>query len=138
MGRDFSNREPVRGAGHESNNPASGNRLGPEARPSLDKAPLERLVDIISNIGFKGSPAKSKDVVGRVYEYLLGNLASAEVKGGGEFYTPQCAAQALVAVLEPPTGRVFDPCCGSVGMFVSSGELFECTALVDNGLHRNS
>jgi len=82
-------------------------------------------VDIISNIGFNESAAKSKDVLGRVYEYFLGKFASAEGKGGGEFYTPQCVVQLLVAMLEPYKGRVFDPCCGSGGMFVQSEKFVE-------------
>jgi type I restriction enzyme M protein len=95
------------------------------AKPSLDKVRLGGLVDIISNIGFNQSAAKSKDVLGRVYEYFLGKFASAEGKGGGEFYTPQCVVQLLVAMLEPYKGRVFDPCCGSGGMFVSSEKFVE-------------
>ncbi|MDB6016525.1 MAG: methylase [Pedosphaera sp.] len=95
------------------------------ARPSLDKVRLGGLVDIISNIGFNQSAARSKDVLGRVYEYFLGKFASAEGKGGGEFYTPQCVVQVLVAMLEPYKGRVFDPCCGSGGMFVSSEKFVE-------------
>jgi type I restriction enzyme M protein len=78
------------------------------ARPSLDKVRLGGLVDIISNIGFNESAAKSKDVLGRVYEYFLGKFASAEGKGGGEFYTPQCVVQVLVAMLESYKGRVFE------------------------------
>jgi type I restriction enzyme M protein len=78
------------------------------ARPSLDKVRLGGLVDIISNIGFNESAAKSKEVLGRVYEYFLGKFASAEGKGGGEFYTPQCVVQVLVAMLEPYKGRVFE------------------------------
>jgi type I restriction enzyme M protein len=95
------------------------------ARPSLDKVRLGGLVDIISNIGFNESAAKSKDVLGRVYEYFLGKFASAEGKGGGEFYTPQCVVQVLVSMLEPYKGRVFDPCCGSGGMFVQSEKFVE-------------
>src|SRR6266705_2474771 len=95
------------------------------ARPSLDKVRLGGLVDIISNIGFNESAAKSKDVLGRVYEYFLGKFASAEGKGGGEFYIPECVVQVLVAMLEPYKGRVFDPCCGSGGMFVSSEKFVE-------------
>jgi type I restriction enzyme M protein len=95
------------------------------ARAELDKIRLGGLVDIISNIGFNESAAKSKDVLGRVYEYFLGKFASAEGKGGGEFYTPQCVVQVLVAMLEPYKGRVFDPCCGSGGMFVSSEKFVE-------------
>ena len=95
------------------------------ARPSLDKVRLGGLVDIISNIGFNESAAKSKDVLGRVYEYFLGKFASAEGKGGGEFYTPQCVVQLLVHMLEPYKGRVYDPACGSGGMFVSSEKFVE-------------
>ena len=95
------------------------------ARPSLDKVRLGGLVDIISNIGFNESAAKSKDVLGRVYEYFLGKFASAEGNGGGEFYTPQCVVQVLVAMLEPYKSRVFDPCCGSGGMFASSEKFVE-------------
>jgi type I restriction enzyme M protein len=95
------------------------------ARPSLDKVRLGGLVDIISNIGFNQSAAKSKDVLGRVYEYFLGKFASAEGKGGGEFYTPQCVVQVLVEMLEPYKGRVYDPACGSGGMFVSSEKFVE-------------
>lgn len=95
------------------------------ARPSLDKVRLGGLMDIISNIGFNESASRSKDVLGRVYEYFLGKFASAEGKGGGEFYTPQCVVQVLVSMLEPFKGRVFDPCCGSGGMFVSSKKFVE-------------
>ena len=77
-------------------------------REAEDHVRLGGLVDIISNIGFKESAAKSKDVLGRVYEYFLGKFASAEGKGGGEFYTPQCVVQVLVAMLEPYKGRVFE------------------------------
>jgi type I restriction enzyme M protein len=110
----------------ERENPTLKNVLPRDyARPSLDKVRLGGLVDIISNIGFNESAAKSKDVLGRVYEYFLGKFASAEGKGGGEFYTPQCVVQVLVAMLEPYKGRVFDPCCGSGGMFVSSEKFVE-------------
>src|ERR1017187_8157897 len=94
-------------------------------RGAEDHVPLGGLVDIISNIGFNESAAKSKDVLGRVYEYFLGKFASAAGNGGGEFYTPQCVVQVLVAMLEPYKGRVFDPCCGSGGMFVSSEKFVE-------------
>src|ERR1017187_10428843 len=77
-------------------------------RGAEDHVPLGGLVDIISNIGFNESAAKSKDVLGRVYEYFLGKFASAEGKCGGEFYTPQCVVQVLVAMLEPYKGRVFE------------------------------
>ena len=77
-------------------------------RGAEDQVRLGGLVDIIRNIGFNESAAKSKDVLGRVYEYFLGKFASAEGKGGGEFYTPQCVVQVLVAMLEPYKGRVFE------------------------------
>jgi type I restriction enzyme M protein len=76
-------------------------------------------------IGFDESASKPKDVLGRVYEYFLGKFANAKGKGGGEFYTPQCVVQVLVAMLEPYKGRVFDPFCGSGGMFVQSEKFVE-------------
>jgi type I restriction enzyme M protein len=90
------------------------------SRPSLDKHRLGELVDIIGNIGLGDDAARSKDILGRVYEYFLGKFAAAEGKSGGEFYTPQCVVKLLVQMLEPYKGRVFDPCCGSGGMFVQS------------------
>lgn len=90
------------------------------ARPTLDKTRLGELIDIISGIGLGDSVSKSKDILGRVYEYFLGRFADAEGKGGGEFYTPQSVVKLLVEMIEPYKGRVFDPCCGSGGMFVQS------------------
>ncbi len=91
---------------------ASANRICESHRQDFcgarDHVRLGGLVDIISNIGFNESAAKSKDVLGRVYEYFLGKFASAEGKGGGEFYTPQCVVQVIVAMLEPYKGRVFE------------------------------
>ena len=95
------------------------------ARPSLDKTKLGELVDIISNVGFGQGARESKDVLGRVYEYFLGRFASAEGKGGGEFYTPQCVVRLMVTILEPFKGRIYDPCCGSGGMFVQSEKFVE-------------
>jgi type I restriction enzyme M protein len=95
------------------------------AKPTLDKIKLGELVDIISNLGFGEKATKSKDILGRVYEYFLGRFASAEGKGGGEFYTPQCVVRLLVEMLEPYKGRIFDPCCGSGGMFVQSEKFVE-------------
>jgi len=95
------------------------------SRPGLDKTKLGELVDIISNIGFGQRAAKSKDVLGRVYEYFLGKFASAEGKGGGEFYTPQGIVRLMVEMLEPYKGRIYDPCCGSGGMFVQSEKFVE-------------
>lgn len=94
-------------------------------RPILDKTRLGELVDLISTIGLGDTASRSKDILGRVYEYFLGKFAAAEGKSGGEFYTPQCIVKLLVAMLEPFRGRVFDPCCGSGGMFVSSERFVE-------------
>lgn len=90
------------------------------ARPSLDKTRLGELIDLVSTIGLGDPDSRSKDILGRVYEYFLGRFASAEGKGGGEFYTPQSVVKLLVEMIEPYKGRVFDPCCGSGGMFVQS------------------
>ena len=92
------------------------------ARPALDKQRLGQLIDMISNIKVGDEDARSKDVIGRVYEYFLSQFASAEGKKGGEFYTPRCVVKLLVEMLEPYRGRVYDPCCGSSGMFVQSVE----------------
>lgn len=92
-------------------------------RPDLDKTRLGELIDLIGKLGLGGSDGmfdRSKDLLGRVYEYFLGRFASAEGKGGGEFYTPACVVRLLVEMLEPYRGRVYDPCCGSGGMFVQS------------------
>ena len=90
------------------------------ARPALDKARLGELIDLLSNIGLGDAESRSKDLLGRVYEYFLGRFASAEGKGGGEFYTPACIVKLLTEMIEPYHGRIFDPCCGSGGMFVQS------------------
>ncbi len=95
------------------------------SRPSLDKYRLGELIDIISRIGLGDEESRSKDILGRVYEYFLGRFAAAEGKGGGEFYTPQCVVKLLVKMIEPYKGRVFDPCCGSGGMFVQSERFVE-------------
>jgi len=92
------------------------------ARPALDKQRLGQLIDLISNIRVGDAESRSKDVLGRVYEYFLSQFASAEGKKGGEFYTPRCVVKLLVEMLEPYKGRVYDPCCGSSGMFVQSEE----------------
>ena len=94
-------------------------------RASLDKQRLGGLIDIISGIGLGDEASRSKDVLGRVYEYFLGRFAAAEGKGGGEFYTPQCVVKLLVEMIEPYSGRVYDPCCGSGGMFVQSERFVE-------------
>jgi type I restriction enzyme M protein len=89
-------------------------------KPALDKRLLGELIDLISKIGLGDEENRSKDILGRVYEYFLGQFASAEGKKGGQFYTPRCVVQVLVEMLEPYKGRVYDPCCGSGGMFVQS------------------
>ncbi|MBN1877378.1 MAG: SAM-dependent DNA methyltransferase [Anaerolineae bacterium] len=90
------------------------------ARPNLDKQSLGGLIDLIGTIALGDAQARSKDVLGRVYEYFLGQFALAEGRKGGQFYTPESIVRLLVAMLEPYEGRVFDPCCGSGGMFVQS------------------
>ena len=89
---------------------------------SLESVKLGQLIDIISNIKVGDRDSKSKDVLGRIYEYFLSQFASAEGKKGGEFYTASCIVKLLVKMLEPYEGRVYDPCCGSAGMFVQSIE----------------
>ncbi|MFC6040332.1 type I restriction-modification system subunit M [Paenisporosarcina macmurdoensis] len=94
------------------------------ARPALDKTRLGETIDLFSfRIGDKES--RSKDMLGRVYEYFLSKFASAEGKNGGEFYTPSSVVKLLVQMLEPYKGRVYDPCCGSGGMFVQSEKFVE-------------
>lgn len=90
------------------------------ARPSLDKTRLGELIDLIGTIGLGDAESRKQDILGRVYEYFLGKFASAEGKGGGEFYTPQSVVRLLVEMIEPYKGRIYDPCCGSGGMFVQS------------------
>ncbi len=92
------------------------------ARQSLDQMRLGQLIDMVSNITVGDEAARSKDVLGRVYEYFLSRFADAEGKRGGEFYTPRCVVKLLVEMIEPFKGRVYDPCCGSSGMFVQSIE----------------
>ncbi len=95
------------------------------ARPGLDKRRLGQLINLVSDIGL-GSPAdRARDVLGRVYEYFLAEFASAEGKQAGQFYTPAQVVRVLVAMLAPYKGRVYDPCCGSGGMFVQSERFVE-------------
>ena len=98
------------------------------ARPELDKQRLGQLIDMIGNIAVGDADARSNDVLGRVYEYFLSQFAGAEGKKGGEFYTPRCVVKLLVEMLEPWRGRVYDPCCGSSGMFVQSVEFIDAHA----------
>ncbi len=95
------------------------------ARPDLDKVRLGELIDLISTIGMGDKESRGKDILGRVYEYFLGRFASAEGKGGGEFFTPRCVVRLLVEMIEPYKGRIYDPCCGSGGMFVQSESFVE-------------
>ncbi|MEX2335710.1 MAG: class I SAM-dependent DNA methyltransferase [Fulvivirga sp.] len=99
------------------------------ARENLDKQSLGGLIDLIGTIEFMAGDEqigkKGKDLLGHVYEYFLGEFALAEGKKGGQFYTPQCVVSLLVEMLEPYEGRVFDPCCGSGGMFVQSEKFIE-------------
>lgn len=95
------------------------------ARPALDKSRLGELIDLIATINLTagsegGASHRSVDLLGRVYEYFLTRFASAEGKNGGQFYTPACVVRVLVGMLSPYKGRVYDPCCGSGGMFVQS------------------
>lgn len=90
------------------------------ADPDLDKARLGELIDLIGNIGFMQKAHESQDLLGRVYEYFLGQFADAEGKKGGQFYTPASIVRLLVEMIEPLEGRVYDGCCGSGGMFVQS------------------
>ena len=116
-------------SGIERDNPALKGVLPKEyARPALDKIRLGRIIDLVSNIMVGDEDARSKDVLGRVYEYFLSQFASAEGKKGGEFYTPRCIVKLLVEMLEPYQGRVYDPCCGSSGMFVQSVEFIRAHA----------
>lgn len=94
-------------------------------RPSLDQSRLGELINLISTISLGDTESKSQDILGRVYEYFLGRFAEKEGKLGGEFYTPQCIVKLLVEMLEPFEGRVFDPCCGSGGMFVQAIRFIE-------------
>ena len=104
----------------ENENPSLRGKLDKRfGRAQLGSGVLGELIDLISTIGF-GDKYDSSDLLGEVYEYFLGQFASAEGKKGGQFYTPSHVVKTLVAVLSPHTGRVYDPCCGSGGMFVQS------------------
>ncbi len=95
------------------------------ARPALNKQRLGELIDLIGTVALGDKESKSKDILGRVYEYFLGQFADAEGKKGGQFYTPQSIVKILVEMLEPYEGRILDPCCGSGGMFVQSEKFIE-------------
>ena len=121
----------------EKDNPSLKGVLPKEyAKEKLDKQSLGGLIDIISTIALGDSVSRSNDVLGRVYEYFLGQFALAEGKKGGQFYTPRCVVQLLVEMLEPYEGRVLDPCCGSGGMFVQSEKFISAHADRYNGKAR--
>jgi len=110
----------------ENENPSLKGVLPKEyARPALDKSRLADLIDIIGSIGIGNKENRSKDILGRVYEYFLKEFAGKEGKRGGDFYTPPSVVKVLVEMIEPYKGRVYDPCCGSGGMFVQSEKFIE-------------
>ena len=98
------------------------------ARTGMDKQRLGQLIDLITNIRLGDKDSRTKDILGRVYEYFLSQFASAEGKKGGQFYTPAYVVRLLVEMLAPYKGRVYDPCCGSGGMFVQSAKFLEAHA----------
>ncbi|MDP9192558.1 MAG: type I restriction-modification system subunit M [Acidobacteriota bacterium] len=110
----------------ERDNPNLKNKLPRDyARRGIAPEKLKGLIDLIANIGFKGERSKARDTLGRVYEFFLAKFAQAEGKLGGEFFTPRSIVRLLVEMLEPYEGRVYDPCCGSAGMFVQSERFVE-------------
>ncbi|MDE2903681.1 MAG: class I SAM-dependent DNA methyltransferase [Chloroflexota bacterium] len=113
----------------EQDNPALKDVLPKDyARPALDKTRLGQVIDMVSNIKVGGTQARATDVLGSVYEYFLEQFALAEGRKGGEFYTPRSVVRLLVEMLQPYEGRVYDPCCGSSGMFVQSIEFIQAHA----------
>jgi len=110
----------------EAENPKLKNILDKRfARAQLPDGKLGELVDLVSTIGFGNTAGEARDILGQVYEYFLGMFANAEGKRGGQFFTPRSIVKTLVAVLAPRHGKVYDPCCGSGGMFVQSEEFIE-------------
>lgn len=110
----------------ERDNPNLKNKLPRDyARRGIAPEKMKGLINRIADIGFKDDRAKARDTLGHVYEYFLGKFAQAEGKLGGEFFTPRCIVRLLVEMLEPYEGRVYDPCCGSAGMFVQSERFVE-------------
>lgn len=94
-------------------------------RPALNAVMLGELIDLVSNIALGAERGQARDLLGRVYEYFLGQFAGSEGKRGGEFYTPRSVVKVMVEMIEPYKGRVYDPCCGSGGMFVQSEKFVE-------------
>ena len=110
----------------ERDNPSLKNKLPRDyARRGIAPEKMKGLIDLIADIGFKDERDRARDTLGRVYEYFLGKFAQAEGKLGGEFFTPRSIVRLLVEMLEPYEGRVYDPCCGSAGMFVQSERFVE-------------
>jgi len=110
----------------ETENPKLKNILDKRyARAQLPDGKLGELVDLVSTIGFGTDAGQARDILGQVYEYFLGQFANAEGKKGGQFYTPASIVKTLVAILSPHHGKVYDPCCGSGGMFVQSEKFIE-------------
>ena len=110
----------------ERDNPSLKNVLPKDyARPGLDKQRLGQIINLVSDIALGSAADRAKDTLGRVYEYFLSRFASAEGKSGGQFYTPSHVVRVLVDMLAPYKGRVYDPCCGSGGMFVQSEKFIE-------------
>jgi type I restriction enzyme M protein len=98
------------------------------SRPGLDKLRLSQIINLVSDIALGSAADRAKDTLGRVYEYFLSRFASAEGKSGGQFYTPSHVVRVLVEMLAPYKGRVYDPCCGSGGMFVQSEKFIRAHA----------
>ena len=111
----------------EEANPATLKDVLPKiyGMPKMEARTLGQLVDMVTNIDLGDEASKSRDVLGRVYEYFLGQFADAEGKRGGQFYTPRSVVRTLVELIEPLEGRIYDPCCGSGGMFVQSVKFLE-------------
>ena len=95
------------------------------AREALDKRRLGELIDVFSTVSLSGQGHQGKDLLGQIYEYFIGMFADAEGKRGGQFYTPKSIVKLLVEMLQPYKGRVYDPCCGSGGMFAQSEKFVE-------------
>ena len=123
----------------ERDNPALQGVLPKDyGRDTIDKQRLGEVVDLISNINVGGAEAQTTDVLGRVYEYFLEQFAMAEGRKGGEFYTHRSVVQLLVEMIAPYQGRVYDPCCGSAGMFIQSVRFIEAHATGNGGRVRNN
>lgn len=105
------------------------------SRTTLDKTRLGEVIDLLSGVELVETDNESKDILGRIYEYFLSRFADAEGKGGGEFFTPKCIVKLLVEMIEPYKGRIYDPCCGSGGMFVQSEKFIEAHGGLKDDIH---